>query len=90
MNITIRTGTLIVAVVLGATALGLSIMLARDPALLKRIVRQGAITYLRAMEMIAEAREQLGDVMAEALQEAEDELHGSYRHDDEERPASAA
>ena len=90
MNLSLRTGTLIVAVVLGATALGLAIMLARDPALLKRIVRRGAISYLRAMEMIAEAREQLGDVLAEALQEAEDELRGVQPYEDDERPASAA
>lgn len=74
MNLSLKAGGLLAAAVLGATALGLAVLLARDPALLKRLVRQGAIAYSRALTVLAEAREQLGDSFAEALQEAEDEL----------------
>jgi hypothetical protein len=71
---TFKTGGFVVAALLGATALGLAILLARNPDLLKKLVKQGALTYQKAMTLLAEAREELGDIMAEALQEAEDEL----------------
>jgi hypothetical protein len=74
MNDVLRAGGLLVAAVLGATAIGLAVLLARDPELLKRLVKRGAISYQKAMEILAEAREELGDVLAEALQEAEEEL----------------
>ena len=90
MSSSLRTGAFVAAVVLGATALGLALLLARDPQLLKRLVRRGSVSYLRAMEMLAEAREQLGDTLAEALQEAEDELRGAHPGGDDDRPASAA
>ena len=71
---TFKIGGILVAGLLGATAMGVAILLANDPRLLKRLVKQGALTYQRAMILLAEAREELGDLMAEALQEAEDEL----------------
>jgi hypothetical protein len=71
---TFKVGGFMVAGLLGATAMGLAILLARDPALLKKLVKQGALTYQKAMILLAEVREELGDIMAEALQEAEDEL----------------
>jgi urease accessory protein UreF len=74
MNELLKIGGLIAFGLLGATALGAAYLLARDPELLKRLVKQGALTYHRAASMLAEAREQLGDLMAEALQQAEDEL----------------
>jgi hypothetical protein len=91
MSLSLKTGGLLAAAVLGATALGLAVLLARDPTLLKRLVRHGAITYYRALELLAEAREELGDALAEALQEAEDELRrGRPAPGDGEEPASAA
>jgi hypothetical protein len=76
MNDVFRAGGLLAAAVIGATAIGLAVLLARDPELLKRLVKRGAISYQKAMEILAEAREELGDVLAEALQEAEEELRG--------------
>jgi hypothetical protein len=70
-------GALVLAALLGATAMGVAALLARDPELLKRLVKQGALTYLRASAFLAEIREELGDVMAEALHEAEEELRKS-------------
>ena len=77
MNDVFRAGGLLAAAVIGATAIGLAVLLARDPELLKRLVKRGAISYQKAMEILAEAREELGDVLAEALQEAEEELRGN-------------
>lgn len=74
MNDSLKIGGLLVVVLLGATALGVALMLARDPELLKRLVKQGALTYHRALSLLAEVREELGDLMAEALQQAEEEL----------------
>jgi hypothetical protein len=74
MNGTLKVGGLIALGVLGVTAIGLAILLSRDPELLKRLVKQGALSYQKAMTLLAEAREELGDIMAEALQQAEDEL----------------
>ena len=70
----LKIGGLVAISLLGATALGTALLLAQDPKLLKRLVKQGAITYHKAVALIAELREELGDVMAEALQQAEDEL----------------
>jgi len=78
MSLSVKAGGLLAATLLGATALGLAVLLARDPALLKRLVREGAIAYGRALELLAEAREQLGDTFAEAMQEAEDELRREH------------
>ena len=89
MKLSLNTATLIAAGLIGVTALGLAILLARDPQLLKRLVRRGALSYLSAMEALAEAREQLGDTLAEALQEAEDELRGVYPEDDENASSAA-
>lgn len=74
MNDSLKIGGLLVVVLLGATAMGVAVMLARDPELLKRLVKQGALTYHRALSLLAEVREELGDLMAEALQQAEEEL----------------
>jgi hypothetical protein len=74
MNGPFKIGGLIALGVIGATAIGLAILLSRDPELLKRLVKQGALSYQKAMTLLAEAREELGDIMAEALQQAEDEL----------------
>jgi polyhydroxyalkanoate synthesis regulator phasin len=70
----LKIGGLVAISLLGATALGAALLLAQDPKLLKRLVKQGAISYHKAVALIAELREELGDVMAEALQQAEDEL----------------
>jgi hypothetical protein len=88
MNDVLRAGGLLAAAVVGATAIGLALLLARDPELLKRLVKRGAISYQKAMEIIAETREELGDVMAEALQEAEEELRGTGTAQD--TPAASA
>jgi hypothetical protein len=69
-----KLSAVIAATLLGATAMGVAIMLARDPELLKKLVKQGALSYHRAATLIAEVREELGDVVAEAMQEAEEEL----------------
>ena len=74
MNDSLKIGGLLVVVLLGATAMGVAVMLARDPELLKRLVKHGALTYHRALSLLAEVREELGDLMAEALQQAEEEL----------------
>ena len=74
MNDSLKIGGLLVVVLLGATAMGVAVMLSRDPELLKRLVKQGALTYHRALSLLAEVREELGDLMAEALQQAEEEL----------------
>ena len=74
MNDSLKISGLLVVVLLGATAMGVALMLARDPELLKRLVKQGALTYHRALSLLAEVREELGDLMAEALQQAEEEL----------------
>jgi hypothetical protein len=80
---TFKFGGLLVAALLGATAIGVAILLANDPRLLKRLVKQGALSYQKAMVLLAEAREELGDLMAEALQEAEDELRSADLSPDE-------
>lgn len=69
-----RVGTLVAAALLGATAMGVFLLLVRHPDLLKQLVKQGAMTYQRAMTLLAEVREELGDRVAEALHEAEQEL----------------
>lgn len=74
MSDPLKIGGLLAITLLGATAMGVAILLARDPELLKRLVKQGALTYHRAASILAEAREELGDVMAEALHQAEEEL----------------
>jgi hypothetical protein len=74
MNDSLKLGGLLAVSLLGATAVGVAILLARDPELLKRLVKQGALTYHKAATILAEAREELGDVMAEALHQAEEEL----------------
>lgn len=74
MNDSLKTAGLLVVVLLGATAMSVAVMLAKDPELLKRLVKQGALTYHRALSLLAEVREELGDIMAEALQQAEEEL----------------
>jgi polyhydroxyalkanoate synthesis regulator phasin len=74
MNNPLKIGGLVAISLLGATALGAALLLAQDPKLLKRLVKQGTITYHKAVALLAELREELGDVMAEALQQAEDEL----------------
>ena len=74
MNAPLKLGGLLALGILGTTAIGVAILLARDPQLLRRLVKEGAITYQKAMIMLAEAREELGDLMAEALQQAEEEL----------------
>lgn len=75
MNNSLKIGGLVAVGLLGASAVGLALLLSRDPELLRRLVKQGALSYHRAMTMLAELQEELGDLMAEALQEAEDELH---------------
>lgn len=80
---TFKIGGLLVVTLLGATAMGVAVLLASDPQLLKRLVKQGALTYQKAMMLLAETREELGDIMAEALQEAEDELRSAQRSRDE-------
>jgi hypothetical protein len=80
---TFKVGGLLVAALLGATAVGVAILLANDPQLLKKLVKQGALSYQKAMVLLAEAREELGDLMAEALQEAEDELRSADLSPDE-------
>jgi hypothetical protein len=87
---TFKMGGVLVAVLLGATAMGVAILLARDPGLLKRLVKQGALTYQKAMVLLAEVREELGDIMAEALQEAEDELRDAETPPGESGVARAA
>lgn len=42
---------------------------------MRRLVKQGALSYHRAMTMLAELQEELGDLMAEALQEVEDQMY---------------
>jgi hypothetical protein len=74
-----KIGGLLVLTLLGATAIGAAILLARNPELLRSLVQQGAITYNRAMNLLAEWREELGDVMAEALYEAEQALRQADR-----------
>jgi hypothetical protein len=74
MSDPLKIGGLLAITLLGATAMGVAVLLARDPELLKRLVKQGALTYHRAASILAEAREELGDVMAEALHQAEEEL----------------
>jgi len=86
MNDPLKIGGLIAITLLGATAMGVALLLARDPELLKKLVKQGAITYQRAMTILAEAREELGDIMAEALYQAEEELREA---DLDEAPAPA-
>jgi hypothetical protein len=73
----LKVGGFVVAALLGATAMGVALLLANDPGLLKKLVKQGALTYQRALTLLAETKEQLGDIMAEALQEAEEELRSS-------------
>ena len=80
-----RAGGLIAITLLGATAMGAALLLANDPELLKRLVKQGAITYHRAMTLLAELREELGDMLAEALHQAEEELREA-----EQQEAAAA
>ena len=63
-----------VLTLLGATAIGAAILLARNPQLLKSLVQRGALSYQRALNLLAEWREELGDLMAEALYEAEKAL----------------
>jgi hypothetical protein len=87
---TFKVGSLLVAALLGATAIGVAILLANDPRLLKRLVKQGALSYQKAMVLLAEAREELGDLMAEALQEAEDELRSADLSPDETATVKAA
>jgi hypothetical protein len=77
MSNPLQVGGLLVAALVGATAMGVAVLLANDPELLKKLVKQGALTYQRAMTLLAETREQLGDIMAEALQEAEAELRAA-------------
>jgi glutamine synthetase adenylyltransferase len=74
MNDPFKLGGLVAVALLGATAMGVAFLLARDPELLKRLVKQGALTYHKAAAILAEAREELGDIMAEALHQAEEEL----------------
>jgi glutamine synthetase adenylyltransferase len=86
MSDPLKIGGLLAIMLLGATAMGVAVLLARDPELLKRLVKQGALTYHRAASLLAEVREELGDVMAEALHQAEEEL----RQADIEAAATAA
>ena len=74
MSDPLKIGGLLAITLLGATAMGVAVLLARDPELLKRLVKQGALTYHRAASLLAEVREELGDVLAEALYQAEEEL----------------
>jgi hypothetical protein len=69
-----KIGTVVAIALLGATAMGVVLLLMRHPDLLKQLVKQGAMTYQRAMTLLAEVREELGDRVAEALYEAEQEL----------------
>ena len=77
----LKLGGLLAITLLGATAVGVALLLARDPELLKRLVKEGAITYNKALEILDEAREKLGDIMAEALYEAEEELRSADLED---------
>ena len=77
MNDPLKIGGLVAITLLSATAMGVALLLARDPELLKRLVKQGAMTYHKATALLAETREQLGDVMAEALHQAEQELRNT-------------
>jgi hypothetical protein len=74
MNGPLKLGGLVALALLGATAVGAAVLLSRDPELLKRLVKQGALSYNKAAALLAEWREELGDILAEALQQAEDEL----------------